>query len=187
MSAGMIRDAYLYGRVSTKTQLSGLGLVTQQESMQTTLAKRPDWRLAGSFADLGIPAFRGANKMKGELGRFLALVRDGSIKRGSVLIIYSLDRMSRNVIIEAQGLILDLLRADIAVCTTNDGNVYDPDGDHQTMVFSMVMSLLVMARAHEENLARAKKGKDTWATRRTAARATGKAIRLGCGLISPNP
>jgi DNA invertase Pin-like site-specific DNA recombinase len=46
------------------------------------------------------------------LGRFLAAVKSGAVTTGSFLIVESLDRLSREQILEAQALFLGIIRAE---------------------------------------------------------------------------
>src|SRR5689334_6569713 len=136
-----IVDCYLYSRVSTKRQLSGMGIELQSASMQKCLADHPNWRVKASFADLGISGWSGANRLEGELGQFIDLVKQHKVQAGSVLLVYSLDRVSRDKIIEAQGLLLDLLRAHVVICTTIDGMVFSRDDDAQAVMLKLITSL----------------------------------------------
>jgi len=162
-------DAYLYGRVSTKKQLAGMGIQLQNDDLQACLAEHPEWRLTGTFRDLGISAYRGANKLKGELGSFIKLVSDGEVTPGSVLMVYSLDRVSRDNVLQAQGILLDLLRAGVLVCTTINRMVISPYDDDKTMADKLSIALNVFIRANEEAATRSDRGKKAWRLKRIAA------------------
>jgi DNA invertase Pin-like site-specific DNA recombinase len=56
--------------------------------------------------DAGLSAFDGSNITRGKLGRFLDDVQAGRIPRGSSLIVESLDRLSRQGIIESTDIAL---------------------------------------------------------------------------------
>lgn len=162
-------DAYLYSRVSTRRQLSGMGMELQDEDLKKCLSEHPEWVVKGTFKDLGISAYKGANRIEGEFGEFLKLVADGKIRPGSVLVVYSLDRISRDDIVHAQGLLLDLLRKDITVCTTIDRMVFSPRDNPQMVLMNMIGSLLVMVRANEESRTKSDRGLKNWAAKRKAA------------------
>ena len=162
-----IIDCYPYSRVSTTRQLSGMGMELQNENLQKALAAHPNWRVKASFRDLGISSFRGENRLEGELGQFIELVKDGKVRRGSVLIVYSLDRVSRDNIIDAQGLLFDLLRADIVICTTIDGMIFDRHDDQQAVLMNLIRSLFVMVRANEELETKSKRANDLLALKRS--------------------
>src|SRR5688572_13125476 len=70
-----------------------------------------------SFADLGKSAFRNSHATTGKLRAFLDLIEAGMIERGSTLIIENLDRLSRDNILGAQGLLLQIINAGVAVGT----------------------------------------------------------------------
>ena len=61
------------------------------------------------------------------MGRFLEAVRVGSVKRGSYLIVESLDRLSREQVLTAQSLFLSIIQAGINLVTLMDGKVYRPE------------------------------------------------------------
>lgn len=151
MFDGAIIDCYPYSRVSTTRQLSGMGMELQNDNLQKALAEHPNWRVKASFFDLGISAFDSSNVLEGELGEFIKLVKGGKVKRGSVLIVYSLDRVSRDNIIDAQGLLLDLLRAGVVICTTIDKMVFSRYDDQRTVLMNLMSSLMIMVRANEES------------------------------------
>src|ERR1700712_5653026 len=95
-------DDYLYSRVSTAVQLDGMGIDRQDNALTQFLARHPELVLRGTFKDLGISARYGENKLKGEFGDFLKMVESGKVKRGSYLVVESLDRISREGEYEAQ-------------------------------------------------------------------------------------
>ena len=92
-------------------------------------------------------AFTGANVREGALGRFLDAVRVGSVKRGSYLIVESLDRLSREQVLTAQLLFLSIIQAGINLVTLMDGKVYRAG---KVDLADLITSLVIMSRAHEE-------------------------------------
>ena len=92
----MTRKAYSYIRFSGKRQEAG-DPYHRQEMMAEEAAKVEGIPLDRtlSLADRGIPAFRGQNWKKGNLGKFLDLVDAGIVPPGSVLIIEQVNRLSR--------------------------------------------------------------------------------------------
>ncbi len=77
---------------------------------------------------------------------FLAAVKSGQIPRGSYLLIESLDRLTRQRLLPSLTLFLDLIHAGINIVTLADGKVFGSDVDQM----QLIMSILVMTRAHEE-------------------------------------
>src|SRR4051812_17193411 len=102
--------AYSYTRMSTEAQLSGDSFRRQDDSSKT-YASVHGWELLeeDQLKDLGLSAFSGANVSDGALGQFLQAVRDGKVQRGSILIIESLDRLSRQKPSKALGLFSEII------------------------------------------------------------------------------
>src|SRR5687768_13529802 len=118
-------DAYSYVRFSTPEQRKGDSL-RRQLKMSERFAQENGLTLSTrSYTDFGVSGFRGKNRDKGQLRTFLDAVEDGRIKRGSWLLVESLDRISRDQVGEALPRFLDLLKAGIIVATLQDNRIYD--------------------------------------------------------------
>jgi DNA invertase Pin-like site-specific DNA recombinase len=86
---------YSYVRLSSSEQRTGLG-AGRQTKLAEDYAKAHGLTLSPeTFHDLGLSAFTGKHRTHGALARFVALVEQGKIPRGSVLGLDSLDRFSR--------------------------------------------------------------------------------------------
>jgi DNA invertase Pin-like site-specific DNA recombinase len=109
-------QAYSYIRFSRPEQLKGDPLRRQLEGSQQW-ADELGLPLDTQLRDLGLSAYSGANREKGALGKFLALVDRVEIARGSVLIIESLDRLSREVVLDALQQFTALIQAGIVIAT----------------------------------------------------------------------
>src|SRR5688572_9209430 len=83
-----------YLRFSRPEQLQGDSLRRQLEASERWAAAR-GLRIDQTLSDKGLSAYRGANAETGALSTFLALVRAGRIPAGSILLVESLDRLSR--------------------------------------------------------------------------------------------
>lgn len=120
------------------------------------------------FLDEGKSGYTGEHLgEKGQLKRFLDLVEDEKIPKGSYLVIESLDRLSRESVTAAMPRFLDILNAGIYICTLMDGEkVYSPYGS----AADLIMSVLVMARANEESATKSKRAFDDWESKRAKAR-----------------
>src|SRR3954470_2973820 len=107
-----MRLAYSYIRFSSAKQAAGDSLRRQVEGTER-VCKREGWALDDSLnlRDLGVSAFRGSNVKEGALAAFLEAVRTGKVQPGSILIVESLDRLSRNQVRTALRLFMDLLDA----------------------------------------------------------------------------
>jgi len=118
--------------------------------------------------DEGISGFDGSNLEKGKLGAFLQKAKAGDIPRGSVLLVESLDRLSREQVRRATRIFNEILDHGITIVTLTDGHVYSPEKmDGEDAGMSMIMSLLTMMRAHEESSRKSERVRAAWATKRS--------------------
>nr|WP_259346500.1 recombinase family protein [Vibrio rotiferianus] len=99
-------------------------------------------------------------KKRGAFGAFLTLVEEGIVKPGSVLIIESLDRMSREQPYKAQSTLNDLINADITIITTMDKKVFNKETLAKDPLGTMLMAVLEMVRAHKESLVKQERSID---------------------------
>lgn len=129
------------------------------------------------FQDLGISGYSGANVKYGAFGEFLAAVESGYIEPGSVLLVESLDRVSRQDIDKAGEQLRKILRAGVEVVTLVDGSWYKEESLRDSL--SMIKAMLVMERAHEESLTKSKRLRSAWANKRKEAE-SGKIMSRRC-------
>ena len=140
---------YSYSRFSSKEQAKGDSLRRQIDA-RDEFVKKGRHKLADLLLDdKGVSAFRGKNAASGKLGRFLELVRDGTVKQGAILCVENLDRMNRQRVTEHLNLFLSILTAGVQIYTTMDGKLYSHEGVNENPM-DLMMSILIMARAHEE-------------------------------------
>lgn len=140
--------AYSYIRMSTELQAEGDSFRRQKEKSIAFAAKHGlalDDHL--KFDDIGVSAFKGKNLSEGGLGLFLEAVKDGTVKKGSYLLVESLDRISRQDIKKSAALLLQILSSGINVVTVSDERVYGEDTDFADLIYALV----VLSRAHEES------------------------------------
>ncbi|MFK7969697.1 MAG: recombinase family protein [Bacteroidia bacterium] len=164
----MAIKAYSYIRFSTPEQAQGDSL-RRQTAEAEVWAKKRNIVLDNSLKDLGVSAYRGANRTTGALRSFLKMVEEGKVDRGSYLIVESLDRISRETVMEASARLFDLIRAGIIVVTLSDGQEYSEERLSADWT-PLVVSLVVMARAHEESRIKSMRIGKAWQHKREAAR-----------------
>src|SRR5690606_2997992 len=99
------------------------------------------------LADHGVSGFRGQQFTEGALGRFVEMVRSGSIRSGSYLLIEDLDRFSRENPLTATGRLFDLVNMGITVVTVSDGLEYSKDSLTND-IGRLVMLVLQLSRSH---------------------------------------
>lgn len=164
-----MRKAYSYIRMSTDTQLKGDSLRRQLDASKEyaqknglELVESIDGR---SLRDIGVSGFRGKNTQTGVLADFLDALDQGKIKPNSVLLIESLDRLSRNNLSEALPLFINILNKDIEIVTLADNQKYTKEIINQNPG-AMFISLGIMFRANEESEIKSKRLKAAWSNKR---------------------
>jgi DNA invertase Pin-like site-specific DNA recombinase len=171
------RTAYSYLRFSTPEQARGDSLRRQLDAART-FARANDLTLDESLRDLGRSAFSGAHRTKGALGAFLDAVKEGRVARGSVLIVESLDRLSREQVLDALEQFRAILMAGVEIVTLSDGQRYTEESVRKEFT-QLLVSLLVMARAYEESARKGERVGAAWGQKRLRA-ANGEAMTRAC-------
>lgn len=156
--------AYSYIRMSTNLQLKGDSLRRQTE-LSEAYAEQQGLRIVSDaeLHDIGVSAFKGDNVANGALGKFLASVKAGYIPEGSYLLVESLDRLSRQELLPSVQLLLDIIGLSINVVTLLDGKRYSKDNADMA---SMMLSIALMSRAHEESQTKSRRVGAAWKTKR---------------------
>lgn len=161
--------AYSYIRFSTPEQAKGDSLRRQTAAAEKWCAER-GLKLDQSLRDLGVSAHKGANVEVGSaLGSFLALVKEKKIEKGSYLIVESLDRLSRENIVDALPRFMDLIKSGIKIVTLTDNQEYS-ESSIKDAWYQLIISLTVMARAYEESKTKGMRIGASWARKREKAR-----------------
>ncbi|RUP22647.1 recombinase family protein [Methylobacterium sp.] len=159
--------AYSYIRMSTDQQIKGDSLRRQLE-LSRQWAATNGLALDESLRDIGVSAYKGKNRKEGALGRFLDMVESGQIQRGSYLLVESLDRLSRDEVLEALSLFLDIIRSGINIVTLADQQVYSQASVGNDWS-KLIISLTIMARAHEESQRKSQRIGAAYAAKRARA------------------
>lgn len=154
--------AYPYVRFSSAAQKSGDSVRRQKELINTFII-RNGLQLDESLMlnDYGTSAYRGANIEKGDLGKFISLVKEQKIRRGSYLLFENFDRFSRMEVRKALTPFLELIDAGIKIVTLDDGKVFDT----QVAALEIFGTIISMDRAHKES---ARKGRLVAASKQQA-------------------
>jgi DNA invertase Pin-like site-specific DNA recombinase len=168
--------AYSYVRFSTPQQLKGDSLRRQLEASERYVTENGlvlDETL--NLRDLGISAFRGKNVERGALGAFIKAIETGKVKEGSYLIVESLDRLSREEVIDALEIFLKIIRAGINIVTLVDNHLYSKASVKANFT-ELIISIAVMSRAHDESKMKSYRRTERWKKAKEQARETGKKI-----------
>ena len=85
------------------------------------------------------------------MGQLEKQVAEGKIPRGTVLIVENLDRLSREDIVSAQLLLLNLINQGIEIVALSDNERRYSKETLAANPFELMISIMVMSRAHEES------------------------------------
>lgn len=168
---------YSYARFSSKHQGRGDSLIRQNEARDAWLL-RNNLKLDESLVmvDAGVSAFKGAHRENPDrhaLAGFLELVKRGSVPRGSYLIVESLDRLSREHVLEALALLLNLISAGVRVVQLLPvESVYDSE----TSAMNLVVAIMELSRGHSESVVKSERVGKAWKRLKEKAAATGLPI-----------
>lgn len=166
----MLIACYSYVRFSTPEQLRGDSLRRQLTLGRGWVERHPDHYLDESLRlqDLGVSGFRGRNRTEGALAGFIKAVESRRVKPGSVLLVESLDRLSREEVEEALELFLKIIRLGIVIVTLAPPETEFRKG-HLDMT-KLILAILVMSRAHEESATKSLRLSEMWAAKRAKIR-----------------
>lgn len=167
-----MRYAYSYIRMSTDVQIKGDSLRRQLEK-SASYAKEHGLTLVERIGDqelhdIGQSGFRGQNVKQGMLGHFLTALERGEIPENSVLLVESLDRLSRETITDALALFLRILKHGIEIVTVIDGQRYSKASLNDSP-YKMFTSLAVMMRANDESETKSIRIGEIWEQKRLKA------------------
>src|SRR5271157_5258887 len=158
------REAISYSRFSTAIQASGDSL-RRQLTLSDEYAKKHNLHINRTLTDKGVSGFRGANLQQGALGAFIKAIEMGKVKPGSVLLVESLDRLSRNEITEQLGLFLCILTAGIEIVTLYDERSYHRESNNGNPT-ELIISIVLMIRGWEESATKSFRLKEVWKAKR---------------------
>lgn len=173
--SSLTQDCYSYIRFSSKAQEQGTSERRQWE-MAVAYAKENNLNLIQSYKDLGVSGWQGANlKPDKALGAFLHAVQTGKVKKGSVLLVESVDRISRQDPLIAQQLISNIIRAGITIITLSDRMEYSEQGVkvNPSLLFVLLGQML---RANKESVEKSNRVKEA----RKIARLKGEPMAGKC-------
>lgn len=169
--------AYFYGRFSQKKQESGTS-----EERQTDLPRQWCDRKGVpldetlSYIDRGRSGFHGHHRTRSDAGLYLFLkaCHEGRVRKGSYLLVESLDRLSREQLQEGQRLIHALLfDFGVKLVVLFSGQEYTAE-NYQETHWSLDAEF---ARAHSESLMKSHRSKDNWQRRRARVKDGGLLTR----------
>ncbi|MEX3953686.1 recombinase family protein [Paraburkholderia sp. EG287B] len=143
---------YSYIRFSTPAQAEGSSLARQLR-YASDYAKKHGLVLDESLRmfDAGKSAFHGRHvKQGGALHEFLKRIEAGMVEPGSVLVLESWDRFSRQTPMAAFRLLSEIIEAGISVVTATNGKRWDKESMTKDE-WSLLEVIVDMSRAHKES------------------------------------
>jgi DNA invertase Pin-like site-specific DNA recombinase len=169
--------AYSYIRFSHPDQAKGDSLRRQTELRDAWLARnRVALDTSLTLEDKGISGFTGehrSNPDRHALAAFVALVKKGRIPKGSYLIVESLDRLSREDIIPALSLLLDLISSGIRVVQLLPVEaVYDAKSNPM----NLMMAIMELSRGHSESAMKSERVGRAWQDKKRRAAENGEPL-----------
>ncbi|EOW9435195.1 recombinase family protein [Vibrio cholerae] len=172
---------YSYVRFSTNEQAKGNSLKRQLDYAKK-IAEARGLHLDESLTmrDLGLSAFTGANITKGAFGTFLRAIEAGKVPAGSILLIESLDRLSRQAVMECVNIATQIINAGVTIITAIDKKEYNKHliDENPSELFTM---LSIFIRANEESETKSKRVRDAFVEQCELWLAGDHGIRITCG------
>jgi DNA invertase Pin-like site-specific DNA recombinase len=162
-------QAFSFIRWSRPEQGKGDTLRRQKEA-SAYLCKEKGWNLTELPPLMGRSAFKGKQRTVGPLAEFLKLVEEGKVPRGSVLIVESLDRLTREAVRTAVKFILSILDAGVSIATTQPVYIFQHDGTND--MGDIMFAVGVLCRGHEESATKSTRVGKAWADKRKKAATT---------------
>jgi DNA invertase Pin-like site-specific DNA recombinase len=162
--------AYSYLRFSDPAQAKG-DSYRRQTDLRDAWLKRNKVKLDTSLTleDKGVSGFFGDHRRNPDryaLAAFLDLVKKGRIAKGSYLIVENLDRLSREDIIPALSLLLDLIQAGIRVVQLLP---VETIFDAQANPMILMMAIMELSRGHSESAMKSERVGRAWQEKKRRA------------------
>ncbi|MGY4605233.1 DNA invertase Pin-like site-specific DNA recombinase [Bradyrhizobium sp. USDA 4474] len=164
--------AYSYKRFSTPAQEKGDSL-RRQTAIAQAWADRVGVPLDTelNLTDRGVSAYTGANRDVGNLGAFLKAVEEGSVPKGSWLLVESLDRLSREPAADASFEMQKIIRAGITVVDLSDNGGLGREYNMETLrsqdgLMHLIAMVLSFARGNQESAVKGMRVAEKYAEKR---------------------
>ena len=159
-----MRTAISYLRYSALVQGKGDSIRRQLE-LSATYARENNLRINTTYRDDGVSAFRGKNIHEGALSSILTRVKSGEIKRGTVLLVEALDRLSRSDLTTQLNLFLSILEAGLEIVTLTDKRRFTKQSVNENPT-DLMISLVYMIRGHDESAMKSRRLAKAWEGKR---------------------
>ncbi|MBW3696464.1 recombinase family protein [Vibrio sp. T187] len=154
-------DFIVYGRVSSKTQLNDgkLGRNIQQSAINNTI-KAHSGNVLNEYFDAGKSAYKGEHMADGgALREIYEDIQNDTYKPGTVLLMYSLDRFSRQEPFQAMHYFTGILAKGVSIWTCIKGV---EKFETQKSIFPIITASIGFGTSNEESEKKSSRLKDTW-------------------------
>lgn len=168
---------YAYIRYSTRRQGSDdKDSVSRQKDSIRAIAARHEIEIEEKnfFYENGVSAFTGANAAEGgKLKDLIDLIEALTIKAGDYVFVESIDRLSRQRLLQTKDLVYGILKKGVILITTIDGYVYRLHEEQKDSLHQDIMLSVISTRAHEESLTKSTRRKSAWKKAKEQAESDG--------------
>lgn len=153
-----MNQAISYSRFSTGNQQHGSSL-GRQNQMVAEYCSKHHLTLIDSFHDTGKSGYHAKHLQKGgQLKLLLERIHDGTIPKGTHLLVEQTDRLTRQAVFEGLNIIQSLIASGLVLVTLDDGQRYDSKTDFG----QLVLLLARLQRGHEESENKSKRLGHVW-------------------------
>mgnify|MGYP001467343536 CR=1 FL=1 len=156
----VMRQAYSYVRFSSFAQ-------NLSDSKRRQIAVTQKWCRENNYSyneageDLGVSGSTGANqKETSALGKFIAAVDSGKIKTPCVLVLESLDRLTRRNLRAARNLCEDLIGKGVSIANVEDNKIYDEKSLNDP--FDLISLIMRLDAGHKYQKSLGKRSQKSW-------------------------
>lgn len=158
--------AISYVRWSNPSQSTGDSLRRQSTDCQAFCDRHGLTLSPISYKDAGISAFKGRNKDKGALSAILEAIENGTLEKGTVLVVEQLDRLSRLETDEALALFANILRSGILIGHVRKDCILDKSCLKGFAVLEFIIELVL---ANEESSKKSERCGERWRHKKAQA------------------
>jgi hypothetical protein len=158
-----------YWRFSSRAQRHGISLKRQDEAFEEYFATLgPAFVRGRQFEDRGVSGFRGDNSLKGALAELLRMIQAGEIPLPAQVVIESVDRLSRQKVMEAFGLFCMIISAGIEIVVLTQPRAHYTRANMDNIAI-LISTILEMARANGESERKSELSLKNWKDKRSGA------------------
>ncbi|KSR38311.1 recombinase family protein [Pseudomonas aeruginosa] len=152
--------AYAYVRYSSVAQATG-GSVERQVDALKAFTEQTGVEIKEIVQDNGVSSFKGRNVNRGQFKKILDRIDSGVIKKGDYIVVESIDRITRQRVLDGVALLQDILRSGIRIYTTSDRICYSRDNEADDLN-TIIMIALIAKRANEESATKSWRRTISW-------------------------